>query len=193
MSKLIYVVNCSIDGYTEDESGNFDWTEPTPELHALFNDLVRVTGTHLYGRRMYETMAVWETDASLSDAEQSAVMAEFARLWQAADKVVYSRTLQEVWTARTTLEREFDPQAVRELKARASQDLMVGGAELAAEAFRAGLVDECCLVVLPWPIGGGKRALPEGVRVPLELVEQRTFSNGAVYVRYRLRHSDGGS
>jgi dihydrofolate reductase len=134
---------------------------------------------------MYETMAVWETDPSLP--EQSPEMADFARLWQEADKVVYSRTLKDVWTARTSLERAFDPQAVRELKARASQDILVAGAELAAEAFRAGLVDECGLIVLPCIIGGGKRGLPDGVRVSLELIDQRTFPNGVVYVRYHLR------
>lgn len=191
MGNLIYIANCSLDGYTADETGNFDWTEPSQDLYAFYNDLVRSTGTHLYGRRMYETMAVWETDPSLP--EQSPVMADFARLWQAADKVVYSRTLKEVWTERTTLERDFDPQSVRELKARASQDILVGGAELAAAAFRAGLVDECGLILLPWLIGGGKRGLPEGVRAPLELTDQRTFSNGAVYVRYRLQNSEGGS
>jgi dihydrofolate reductase len=191
MGNLIYIANCSLDGYTADETGNFDWTEPTPELHALFNDLVRSTGTQLYGRRMYETMAVWETDPSLP--EQSPVMADFARLWQAADKVVYSRTLKEVWTGRTSLERDFDRQAVLELKARTSQDMLIGGAELAAAALRAGLVDECGLILLPWLIGGGKPALPQGVRVPLELIDQRTFSSGAVYVRYRLQNSEGRS
>jgi dihydrofolate reductase len=191
MGSLIYIANCSLDGYTADETGNFDWTEPTEELHAFVNDLVRSNGTHLYGRRMYETMAVWETDPSL--AEQSPVMADFARLWQAADKVVYSRTLNEVWTARTSLERDFEPQAVRDLKAQASQDILVAGAELAAAAFRAGLVDECGLILLPWLIGGGKRGLPEGVRAPLELIDQRTFSSGAVYVRYRLENAEGGS
>jgi dihydrofolate reductase len=159
-------------------------------LHAFFNELVGSCGTHLYGRRMYETMAVWETDPSLP--EHSPIMADFARLWQAGDKVVYSRTLKEVWTERTSLEREFDPQAVRELKARTGQDILVGGAELAAEAFRAGLVDECGLVLLPWLIGGGKRGLPEGVRAPLELIDQRTFAGGVVYVRYRMQNSDQG-
>jgi dihydrofolate reductase len=187
MGNLIYITNCSLDGYTADEAGNFDWTEPSPDLHALFNDLVRSTGTHLYGRRMYEAMAVWETNPALSD--QSPVMADFARLWQAVDKVVYSRTLTEVWTRRTSLERDFHPRGVRELKARASQDILVAGAELAAVAFRAGLVDEVCLVLVPWLIGGGKRGLPEGVRVPLQLIDQRTFSNGAVFVRYRLQDS----
>jgi dihydrofolate reductase len=139
---------------------------------------------------MYETMAVWETDTSLP--EHSPIMADFARLWQAGDKVVYSRTLKEVWTERTSLERDFDPQAVRELKARASQDILVGGAELAAEAFKAGLVDECGLVLVPWLIGGGKRALPEGVRAPLELIDQRNFPGGVVYVRYRMQNSERG-
>jgi dihydrofolate reductase len=185
MSNLIYIANCSLDGYTADEAGNFDFTEPSEEVHAFENDLVRRAGTHLYGRRMYETMAVWETDPSLRD--HSPIMADFADLWLAADKIVYSRTLNEVWTGRTSLERDFDPEAVRNMKARASRDLLIGGAEIAAVAFGAGLVDECCLVFLPSIIGGGKRALPEGLRVPLELIEQRTFDNGAVYVRYRLQ------
>jgi dihydrofolate reductase len=187
MGKLIYIANCSLDGYTEDETGSFDWTEPSLEVHSFVNNLVRAAGTHLYGRRMYETMAVWETDPSLS--EQSPVMADFARIWRAVDKVVYSRTLEKVWTERTSLEREFDPQAVRDLKARVSQDILVGGAELAANAFRAGLVDECQLLLLPWMVGGGKRALPEGVRMPLKLLAQRSFSSGVVYLRYSLNSS----
>jgi dihydrofolate reductase len=185
MGNLIYIANSSLDGYTADEAGNFGWTEPTPEVHAFINDLVRSMGTHLYGRRMYETMAVWETEPSF--AEQSPVTADFARIWQATDKVVYSRTLKEVWTGRTRLERDFDPQAVRELKLRTSRDLLVAGAELAAAAFKAGLVDECGLIVVPWLIGGGKRALPQGLRAPLQLVDQRSFASGAVYVRYRLQ------
>jgi dihydrofolate reductase len=191
MGKLIYIANCSLDGYTEDETGSINWTEPSPEVHAFVNNLVRAAGTHLYGRRMYETMAVWETEPSLS--AQSPEMADFARLWQEADKIVYSRTLKDVWTQRTSLEREFDPQAVRDLKARTSRDLLVGGAELAASAFRAGLVDECQLLVLPWMVGGGKRALPAGVRMPLELLDQRSFSSGVVYVRYRMQNAERGS
>lgn len=135
---------------------------------------------------MYETMAVWETEPSL---REGSIGADFARIWQEADKVVYSRTLEKVWTERTSLEREFDPQAVRDLKARASQDILIGGAELAAVAFRAGLVDECQLLVVPWMVGGGKRALPEGVRMPLELLDQRSFSSGVVYVRYSLNNT----
>jgi dihydrofolate reductase len=183
MGNLIYIANCSLDGYTEDETGSIDWTEPDVEVHTFINDLVRPMGTHLYGRRMYETMAVWETDPSLP--EQSPPMADFARIWQAVGKVVYSRTLERVWTQRTTLEREFEPQAVRALKARTSGEI------LAASAFRAGLVDECQLLVVPRLVGGGKRALPEGVRVRLELLDQRRFPNGVVYVRYRLDHSAG--
>ena len=191
MGKLIYFANCSLDGYVEDETGSFDWTEPEPEVHAFINDAVRGAGTHLYGRRMYETMAVWETEPSL--AEMSPVMADFARIWQDVDKVVYSRTLERVWTHRTTLEREFDPRAVRDLKARASQDILLGGADLAASAFRAALVDECQLMVVPWLVGGGKRALPEGVRMPLELLDQRSFGGGAVYLRYGLKSPGGAS
>jgi dihydrofolate reductase len=187
MGKLIYIANCSLDGYTEDATGSFDWTEPSPEVFAFINDLVRAAGTHLYGRRMYETMAVWETEPSLR--EGSVQEADFARIWEEADKVVYSRTLAKAWTERTSLEREFDPQAVRDIKARASQDILVAGAELAANAFRAGLVDECQLLLVPWMVGGGKRALPEGVRMPLELLDQRSFSSGVVYVRYSLNNT----
>lgn len=189
MAKLIYIANCSVDGYAADAAGNFDWTEPSSEVHAFENDLVRGASVHLYGRRMYETMAVWETDPSL--AGHSPVMADFARLWQEADKVVYSRTLSAVWTSRTSLERDFDPEAVRLLKARSSRDILIGGAEIAAEAFRAGLIDECCLIFVPRIVGGGKRALPERLQIPLELIDQRTFENGAVYVRYRLLNTTG--
>ena len=182
MAKLIYVTNLSLDGYIEDEDGSFDWTGPDDELLAFITDLVRPVGTHLYGRRLYETMAVWETDPAL--AAQSALMADFANVWQAAFKVVYSRTLDAVATARTRLERAFDPAALRDMKASASSDLTVGGAELAAHAFRAGLVDECQLLIRPVLVGGGKPALPSGVRAGLELLDNRRLSKGVVYLRY---------
>ena len=184
MAKLIYVTNVSLDGYIEDERGAFDWFPPDDEVFAFTTDLVRSVGTFLYGRRLYEAMAVWETDAAL--ATQSDLMADFASAWQAANKVVYSTTLAAVSTADTRLERGFDPAAVRELKATASSDLTVGGANLAAHAFQAGLVDEYQLFVLPTIVGGGKPGLPTGIRTNLELLDERRFRNGVVYLRYRL-------
>ena len=183
MASLIYSAIASLDGYIEDVDGNFDWAMPDEEVHAFINDLDRPLGTNLYGRRMYETMAGWETDPTL--AEQSPLMRDFAQLWQAADKIVYSRTLDAVPTARTRIERDFDPDAVRKMKASAGQDMIVGGANLAAQAFGAGLVDECHLFVAPVVVGGGKRALPANVRVMLELLDERRFGNGMVYLRYR--------
>jgi dihydrofolate reductase len=184
MAKLIYVSNVSLDGYIEDERGNFDWTAPNDEVFAFITDLVRSSGTYLYGRRMYETMAVWETDPAL--AAQSELRSDFAHVWQAATKVVYSTTLPEVSTAKTRLERNFDPEAVRDLKASATKDLTVGGPNLAAHAFRAGLVDECQLFIWPVLIGAGKSSLPRDTRADLELLDERRFSNGVVYVRYRV-------
>jgi dihydrofolate reductase len=183
VARLIYSAITSLDGYIADEDGNFDWAAPDEEVHAFINDLERPVGTYLYGRRMYEVMAVWETDPTL--AEHSPVMRDFAEIWRAADKVVYSRTLGAVSTARTRLERAFDPEAVRQRKARAGRDLSVGGPDLAAHAFRAGLVDECQLFLAPIVVGGGKRALPDNVRVKLELQDERRFGNGMVYLRYR--------
>jgi dihydrofolate reductase len=185
MAKLIYAALASLDGYIEDEQGRFDWAQPDEEVHAFVNDLERPIGTHLYGRRLYETMAAWETDASL--AEHSPVSRDYAQVWRAADKIVYSRTLEAAPTARTRIVREFEPEEVRRLKATAERDLAVGGAELAALAFRAGLVDECHLFLAPIVVGGGKRALPRDVRVELQLLDQRRFGNGMVYVRYALK------
>jgi dihydrofolate reductase len=185
VAKLIYGTNASLDGYIEDASGSFDWTEPDEEVHQFWNDVTRGIGTHLLGRRLYETMAVWETDPSL--AAESAVTAEFAEVWQDADKVVYSRTLDAPVTKRTRVEREFDPDAVRRLKAEADRDLLVGGAELAGEALRAGVVDECLVVLSPIAVGSGKPAFADGVRVPLALVEERRFSSGNVLLRYEVR------
>jgi dihydrofolate reductase len=184
MSKLIYIANVSLDGYIEDSQGNFDWTTPSDEVFAFITDLVRSAGTYLYGRRLYETMAVWETDPAL--AAESELGREFARVWQAANKVVYSTTLHAVSTAQTQLERNFDPAAIRALKASAAADLIVGGANLATHAFKAALVDECQLFIAPVFLGSGKASLPRDMRANLELLDERRFSNGAVYVRYRV-------
>ena len=183
MAKLIYISNVSVDGCIEDEHGSFDWTEPDDEVFAFITDLVRSVGTYLCGRRLYETMAVWETDPAL--AAQSELLADFANVWQAADKVVYSTTLEAVSTAKTRLERSFAPDSVRDMKASAASDLTVGGANVAAHAFKAGLVDECQLFVHPVLVGAGKPALPSDTRAELELLDERRFSNGVVYLRYR--------
>lgn len=183
MAKLVYSAIASLDGYVADEDGGFDWAIPDEEVHAFINDLSRPIGTHLYGRRLYETMSGWETDPAL--AEQSPVTRDFAGIWQAADKVVYSTTLETASTARTRVERSFDPEAVREMKASTERDMLVGGADLAAQAFRAGLVDECHLFVAPTLVGGGKRSLPANVRLDLELLDERRFGGGMVYLRYR--------
>ncbi len=184
MADLIYSAIMSLDGYIEDADGKFGWAEPDEEVHRFVNDEMRGIGTHLYGRRLYETMAVWETDPV--HAAVSPVTRDFAEIWQAADKVVYSTTLDTVATARTRIERAFDPAAVRELKAAAGADLLVGGAELAGHAFRAGLVDEVRLLLAPVTVGGGKPALPRDVRVPLALADERRFAGGAVHLRYRV-------
>lgn len=184
MAKLIYGSNTSLDGCTEDADGAFDWSPPDDDVFAAITELMRSAGTYLYGRRMYEVMAVWETDPTL--AERSDLTAEYARVWQAADKVVFSTTLTEVSTARTRLERRFDPDAVRELKATAGHDLLVGGPTLAAQAFEAGMVDECHLYVWPMLLGGGKPALPTTVRADLELLDEHRFASGVVSLRYRV-------
>jgi dihydrofolate reductase len=186
MARLIYSAIMSLDGYIEDPDGKFDWAAPDEEVHRFINDLERTAGTHLYGRRMYAMMAVWETDPSL--AAESPDLRDFAETWQAADKIVYSRTLGAVSTARTRLEREFDPEAIRQLKAAARQDLLIGGPDLATHAFRAGLVDEVHLFLAPCVVGGGKPALPERVRLELELLAERRFGSGMVYLHYRLKH-----
>jgi dihydrofolate reductase len=185
MAKLIYSAIASLDGYIEDDDGRFDWAVPDDEVHSFINDLQRPVGTYLYGRRMYETMAGWETDHTL--AVQSQLMREFAQIWQGADKIVYSTTLENPSTARTRIERDFDPETVRQLKASAERELTVGGADLAGHAFKAGLVDECQQFVVPILVGGGKRSLPDDVRLELELLDQRRFGNGMVYLRYRAR------
>jgi dihydrofolate reductase len=183
VGELIYVTIASLDGYMEDESGDFEWSAPDEEVHAFINELERPVGTYLYGRRMYEVMRVWETPEALPDATPA--MLEFGDVWRAADKVVYSRTLETVTTDRTRLERDFDAGAVRELKASAERDLTIGGPELAAHAIRAGLVDEYQLFVVPVLLGGGIRSMPDGVRAELELVDERRFEGGFVYLRYR--------
>jgi dihydrofolate reductase len=181
VAKLIYNAIASLDGYVADRDGKFDWGAPDEEVHAFINDLMRPVGTHLYGRRMYEVMAAWET----LGPGQPPHMRDFAEIWRAADKVVYSKTLEEVSSARTRIERGFDPDAVRQLKAAAGRDLSVAGPELAAQAFRAGLVDELQLFVAPVVVGGGKRSLPDDVRLDLELLDERRFANGMVFLRYR--------
>jgi dihydrofolate reductase len=182
MAKLIYSMITSLDGYIEDEGGRFDWAEPDEEVHAFVNDRYRPVGTYLYGRRLYEMMAGWETDPAAGAA--SPVAADFAAIWQAADKVVYSTTLADVSTARTRIERTFDPVAVRAMVAEAERDVTVGGATLGAHALRAGIVDEIHLVVAPAVVGGGKPALPDGVRLGLELLDERPFAGGMVHLRY---------
>jgi dihydrofolate reductase len=186
MGQLIYAANVSLDGFLEDESGAFDWSVPDEAVHAFWNEHERHIGTSLYGRRMYETMRVWENDDWLSDAPP--VVREYAEIWRDTDKVVYSTSLTDVSTARTRIEQQFEPEAVRRLKETSRSDLSIGGPELAAEAFRHGLVDELVLLLYPVLVGGGKPALPRGVRLDLELLEHRRFDNGVVYVRHAVRH-----
>ena len=185
MGKLIYAANISLDGFLEDETGSFDWSVPGEDLHAFWNEHERHIGTSLYGRRMYEMMRVWEDDEWLTDEPE--VVREYAGIWRDADKVVYSTSLNDVSTRRTRIERQFDPQAVRRLKDASASDLSIGGAEIAAEAFRQGLVDECVLVLCPVLVGGGKPALPRAVRLDLELIDHRRLGSGVVYVRYAIR------
>jgi dihydrofolate reductase len=182
MANLIYSAIMSLDGYIADENGNFDWAEPDEEVHAFVNDLERPIGTYLYGRRMYDVMVAWET---ITD-EQPFVQ-DYAELWRAADKIVYSRSLEAVSSERTRLERNFDPDAIHQMKAAAERDISVGGPELAAQAIRAGLVDEIALYLSPIVVGGGTRALPDDVRVKLELLAERRFGNGVVHLRYRTK------
>jgi dihydrofolate reductase len=185
MAKLIYSAITSLDGYVADEDGNFDWAAPDEEVHRFINDLERPVGTYLYGRGMYETMIYWETAHTF--ASQPPVVQDFAELWQAADKIVYSRTLKTVSSARTQIERDFDPEAVREMKARAERDITVGGADLAGQAIEAGLVDECHLFLTPIVVGGGKRSLPSHARLELELLDERRFDSGVVHLHYRMK------
>jgi dihydrofolate reductase len=182
MARLIYSAIMSLDGYTADADGHFEWAAPDEEVHAFVNELERPAGTYLYGRGMYETMRYWETAHTLPG--QSAVSLDFARIWQAADKIVYSTTLPAADTVRTRVERDFDPDQVRELKEAAGRDLTVGGPHLAAQAIAAGLVDEYQFFVVPAVVGGGTRALPDRVRLNLTLADERRFGNGTVYLRY---------
>jgi dihydrofolate reductase len=184
MAKLIYSAITSLDGYVADEDGNFDWAEPDEEVHTFINDLERPVGTYLYGRRLYEVMLAWET---LPLADQPPFFKDFAEIWRAADKIVYSGTLESVSSARTRIERDFDPEAVRQLKASAGRDISVGGPDLAAQAIKAGLVDEHHLFVAPIVVGGGKRSLPNDVLLKLELLDERRFGNGMVHLHYRSR------
>jgi dihydrofolate reductase len=182
MAKLIYSAITSLDGYVADEEGNFDWAAPDDEVHRFVNDLERPIGTYLYGRRMYEVMAYWETAESGDDQVR-----DYAELWRAADKVVYSSTLDTVSSARTRIERRFDPEAVEQMKASATSDISVGGPELAGHALRAGLVDECHLFLNPIVVGAGTPALPSDVRLELELLDERRFGNGVVHLHYKTR------
>ena len=184
MGKLLYSMLCSLDGYVEDAEGNFDWAAPDEEVHAFVNELERPVGTYLYGRRMYDVLVAWET---MSTEDQPAVIRDYAEIWRAADKIVYSTTLATAASAKTQIERSFDPDAVRQLKTKAERDLSVGGPGLAAQALQAGLVDECHLFVAPVIVGGGTRFLPEGLRLDLELAEERRFGNGTVYLQYRTK------
>lgn len=184
MARLIYAAITSLDGYVADDAGSFDWAAPDEEVHAFVNDLERAVGTHLYGRRMYEVMRFWEGAHHVADP--SPVFRDYAQIWQAADKVVYSRTLATVSTARTRIERTFDPEAVRQLKESAGHDISVGGPELAAQALKARLVDECHLLVTPVVVGGGTACLPGGLRAELELVDERRFGSGVVHLHYRF-------
>jgi dihydrofolate reductase len=183
VANLIYSALTSLDGYVADENGNFDWAAPDEEVHTFVNDLMRSVGTHLYGRRMYEVLVAWESDDILEG--QPPLMHDFATMWRAADKIVYSRSLETVSSARTRIERQFDPDAIRRLKATTDRDLIVGGPELAAQAFRAGLVDEVHLFLNPIVVGGGNAALPDDVRIPLELLDEHPFEGGVVHLAYR--------
>jgi dihydrofolate reductase len=183
MAKLIYTALTSLDLFVADETGNFDWAAPDEEVHTFVNDLVRPIGTHLYGRRMYEVLVAWESDDIT--VGQPPPIADFASIWRGTDKVVYSRSLDSVSSARTRIERDFDPDAIRAMKASADRDIGIGGPELAAQALRAGLVDEIQLFLNPIIIGSGNPALPDDIRIRLELLDERRFGNGVVHLRYR--------
>ena len=185
MATLIYAALTSLDGYIEDRQGNFDWAAPDAEVHQFVNDVERPVGTHLYGRRMYETMAVWQTMGDGPGAPDPE--SDYAEQWRGKDKVVFSTTLDDVWTPRTRLERTFDPESIRRLKAEADRDLAVSGPGVAQHAFAAGLVDEVHLFVVPIVVGGGKPALPTGLRIELELLDERRFDNGFVHLHHRVR------
>jgi dihydrofolate reductase len=185
MARLIYSTIASLDGYIADEDGKFDWAEPDEEVHSFINDLERPVGTHLLGRGMYEVLRYWDDPPNLD--EQPSIVQEFAEVWQTVDKVVYSKTLETARTARTWIERDFDPEAVRQLKAQSDRDVTVGGPELAAQAIKAGLVDDYQLFVVPVVVGAGKQSLPRGGRIELELLDERRFRNGTVFLHYHTR------
>ena len=185
MAHLIYSAISSLDGYIEDRDGNFDWAMPDEEVHTFINNLERTAGTYLYGRRMYETMMVWETDPDL--AADSPLTQDFAQIWQAATKIVYSRALAAAPTRNTQIERNFHPEAIKQLKNTVQNDILIGGPELAAHAFQFGLIDECHLFLTPIIVGGGKPSLPDNVRLELELLEDRRFGNGTVFLPYQAK------
>jgi dihydrofolate reductase len=185
VARLVYSAIASLDGYVADADGTFDWSAPDEEVHAFVNDLERPIGTYLYGRRMYEVMTAWETMET--GPEQSPAMRDFAAIWRAADKIVFSRGLAAASTARTHIERAFDPASIEALKASASRDISVGGPGLAAHALAAGIVDECHLLLVPMVVGGGTRALPDDLRLRLELLDERRFANGTVHLHYATR------
>lgn len=183
MAKLIYSAITSLDGFIEDEEGNFEWGAPDEEVHSFVNDMVRPVGAYLYGRRMYDTMVYWETAQTVPD--QPPCVRDFTALWQAADKIVFSKSLQTVSSDKTRIEREFDPRAILEMKAASERDITVGGPDLAAQAFKAGLVDECHLYLTPVVVGGGKPSLPRNIRLELDLLSERCFRSGVVFLHYR--------
>jgi dihydrofolate reductase len=185
VAQLIYSAITSLDGYVADADGSFDWAEPDEEVHSFVNDLQRPVGTYLYGRRLYQTMVYWETAHTLAD--QPSYIKDFTEIWQAADKVVYSKTLKTVSSARTRIERDFDPEAIRRMKMSTERDITVGGADLAAQAITARLVDEYHLFVAPIVVGGGTPFLPDNVRVELDLRDERRFAKGVVYLHYRAK------
>lgn len=188
MSRLLYTTIASLDGYVNDAEGGFDWAAPDPEVHAFVNDLERDVGTYLCGRRLYEVMVYWESAPTApSDDPEDRIAHDYARIWQAADKVVHSRTLEDVTSARTRLERDFDSGAVARFVASAERDVSIGGPTLAAEALRAGIVDELRLLTVPVVVGGGTRSLPDGIRLDLELLDERRFACGTTYTRYAVR------
>jgi dihydrofolate reductase len=197
LAKLIYSVITSLDGYVADKEGNFDWAAPDEEVHTFVNDLERPIGTYLYGRRMYEVMVYWESITTTPTAatgpgtgtgtDQPPFMREYAEIWQAAEKIVFSKSLVTVASARTRIERDFDPEAIRQMKGSAERDISVGGPDLAAQAIKAGLVDEYHVLLAPIVVGGGKKSLPDNVRVELELLDERRFGSGVVHLAYRLR------
>ena len=184
MARLIYSAIASLDGYIADENGNFDWAAPDEEVHAFANDLERQIGTHLYGRRMYDVMVAWET---MDTDDEPPVIRDYAQIWRAADKIVYSRTLEKATSARTRIVRDFDPEVIRQMKANAERDISVGGPDLAAQALKAGLVNEVHLFLTPIIIGGGTQALPDHVRVKLDLLDERRFGGGVVHLHYRTQ------